>query len=145
MTELTTTCRRTINASAERLYNAWLNPETIKQFMAPGATSFVREAQSDARVGGTFLVVMVHDKDIPHSGTYLALDPFSRMVFTWASPHSLPDSEVEITFTPVATGTEVVLTHTRFKSEQSRDGHTQGWTGILDKLAQQFGAATTTA
>ena len=33
------------------------------------------------------------------------------------------------------TKTELVLTHTNLRSEQSRDGHASGWSTIVDKLA----------
>ena len=36
--------------------------------------------------------------------------------------------------TPVAEGTEVVLSQVRFTSPEARDGHAEGWTGILAKL-----------
>ena len=138
MDDLSLTVRRTINASPEKIFNAWLDPVMMAKFMSPGANMHVREARSDARVGGTFFVMMVDGKDIPHSGTYHAITPYSRLVFSWESPYSFPDTTVEITLTPVPDGTEVVLTQVKFASEQSRDGHLGGWTGILAKLDALF-------
>jgi uncharacterized protein YndB with AHSA1/START domain len=134
MTDLTLTCRRIIAAAPEAIYNAWLDPAMITQFMSPRPDMHVREARSDARVGGNFFVLMVGDKDYPHSGTYKELTPYSRLAFTWEAPWSAPDTLVEIVLNPVEGGTEVVLTHIRFVSEESRDNHMQGWTGILGKL-----------
>lgn len=131
---LTLTCRRTINASPERLYNAWIDPVSMKKFMAGASQMAVSEARSDPRVGGAFFVMMRGEKEVPHSGIYKALDPFSRLVFTWESPYSPADSEVEVQFHPVAGGTEVVLHQVKFLSESARDGHIGGWTAILDKL-----------
>ena len=37
--------------------------------------------------------------------------------------------------------TELRLTHERLPSEQSRDNHTQGWSGTLDKLQRLFDPA----
>jgi hypothetical protein len=44
----------------------------------------------------------------------------------------------------VGKGTDVVLTHVKFVSEQSRDNHNKGWTGILERLdgMLSLGAAT---
>ena len=138
MTDLRLTCRHVIKASPERVYNAWLDPATMTKFMLPRPDMHVREARSDVRVGGRFHEIMIGDKDYPHEGTYKALTPLSRMVFTWEAPWSAPGSQVELVLNPVPGGTEVVLTHLNFMSEESRDGHMQGWTGILGKLAQIF-------
>lgn len=134
MTDLTLTCRRTIPASPEKVYAAWLDPLMMTRFMAGGADMHVAEARADARVGGRFFVLMMADKPVPHEGTYKALEPFSRIVFTWESPYAPPDSEVELRFLPVGQGTEVVLTQTRFLTESNRDGHGRGWGLILDRL-----------
>lgn len=138
MSELSLTCRRVIKASPEAVYGAWLDPVMMTRFMSPGPDMHVREARADARVGGRFHVMMVGDKDFPHEGTYKVLNPHSQIVFTWEAPWSAPDTEVTLDFVKVEGGTEVVLTHVRFLSEESRDNHAQGWTGILGKLAAQF-------
>lgn len=138
MTDLSLTCRRVIKASPEQVYSAWLDPAMMTRFMSPRPDMHVREARSDARVGGRFYVMMVGDKDFPHEGTYKALEPHSRIVFTWEAPWSAPDTQVELRLTSVAEGTEVVLTQVKFLSEESRDNHEQGWTGILGKLAAVF-------
>lgn len=134
MTDLTLSVRRTIKASPEQVYNAWLDPAVMSQFMAGGSDQIVAEARTDARVGGGFYVLMRAEKDVPHQGIYKALTPHSRIVFTWESPYSPADSEVELLFTPVAGGTEVVLNQVKFLSESARDGHIGGWTKILERL-----------
>jgi uncharacterized protein YndB with AHSA1/START domain len=134
MTDLSLTCRRTIKATPEAIYNAWLDPVMIAKYMTMGPDMVARDARSDPRVGGRFHFVMVGEKESPHEGTYLTLTPYSRIAFTWESPWSAPGSQVDITLKPVAGGTEVVLTHVKFLSEDSRDGHNKGWTGILERL-----------
>ncbi|MBA3911666.1 MAG: SRPBCC domain-containing protein [Rhodobacter sp.] len=135
MTDLTLTCRRVIKAAPELVYNAWLDPAVMTRFMSPGPDMHVSEARSDPRVGGRFFVLMQGDKPYPHEGSYLELVPHSRIVFTWEAPWSAPGTQVELVMTPVAEGTEVVLTHVKFMSEEARDNHFAGWTGILEKLA----------
>jgi uncharacterized protein YndB with AHSA1/START domain len=135
MTELSLTVRRTIKAAPKAIYDAWLDPAMMMKFMSPRPGMTVPEARSDARVGGRFFVLMVGDKPFPHEGTYQELTPYSRLVFTWEAPWSAPGTTVTVDLTPVAGGTEVVLTHVRFSDAESRDNHAQGWTGILDKLA----------
>lgn len=139
MSDLSLTCRRTINASPEQVYRAWLDPATMARFMSPRPDMSVSEVSNDPRVGGRFRVVMMADRALPHEGTYKELIPFSRIVFTWEAPWSAPGTEVEIALVPSGTATELVLTQTRFMSEESRDNHTDGWNGILGKLALMFG------
>ena len=139
MNDLSLTCRHIINASPEQVYRAWLDPATMARFMSPRPDMSVSDVRNDARVGGRFRVVMVADRELPHEGTYKELTPFSRIVFTWEAPWSAPDTQVEIDLIPSGPVTEVVLTHIRFLSEESRDSHKDGWIGILGKLAALFG------
>ncbi|MFN5997813.1 MAG: SRPBCC domain-containing protein [Paracoccaceae bacterium] len=141
MTDLSLSIRRTISASPEAVYAAWLDPATIRRFMAGGADQTVTEARTDPRVGGDFRIVMTSDKDIVHEGVYKDLIPHSLIRFTWASPYSPADSEVTIRLVPVAEGTEITLTQVKFLSEGARDGHKGGWTRILERLATMIEAA----
>lgn len=141
MTDLSLSIRRTIPASPEAVYAAWLDPATIRRFMAGGADQTVTEARTDPRVGGDFRIVMTSDKDIVHEGVYKDLIPHSLIRFTWASPYSPADSEVTIRLVPVAEGTEITLTQVKFLSEGARDGHKGGWTRILERLATMIEAA----
>jgi uncharacterized protein YndB with AHSA1/START domain len=134
MTDLSLTARRTIKAAPETVFNAWLDPAKMSKFLFPRDGMHVREARADARVGGRFHVMMVGDKDYPHEGTYREITPHSRLVFTWEAPWSAPETYVTIDFKPVAGGTDVTLTHVKFVSEESRDNHLDGWTGILAHL-----------
>jgi uncharacterized protein YndB with AHSA1/START domain len=135
MTDLTLSLKRTIKASPEAVYDAWLDPVTITRFMAGGADQRVTEARTDPRVGGSFRIVMTSDKDIAHQGVYRDLVPHSLIRFTWESPYSPAESEVTIHLSPVADGTEITLSQVKFLSEGARDGHLGGWTRILDRLA----------
>lgn len=132
--DLVLSLRRIIRATPERVYAAWLDPAVMKRFMTGASDMTVKEARSDARVDGTFFVLMSGKSDVPHRGTYLELTPFSRIRFTWESPFSPADSEVDLKLAAVDGGTELVLTQRRFLSEGSRNGHREGWTSILERL-----------
>jgi uncharacterized protein YndB with AHSA1/START domain len=75
-------------------------------------------------------------------GEYRELQPDRKVVFTWR----WEDDENWDRHTSIVTveledrdaGTELRLTHERLPSEQSRDNHTQGWSGALDKLERLF-------
>jgi uncharacterized protein YndB with AHSA1/START domain len=142
MQELELTVSRTIPAPREKVFNAWLSPATLAKIMRPSAGDGPARVTNDPVKGGRFEIMMVtaEKKEIPHTGTYLEVDPHARLAFTWASPHSLDDSVVTIDFAergPKAT--EVTLRQVKFRSEQSRDGHVRGWTTILDALESAVG------
>lgn len=129
------TVEKLLPAPPARVYDAWLNPDLLARFMVPCAGGSVPEASVDARVGGSFRIVMNDGtRDIPHHGTYLELARPTRMVFTWQSPHSVDGSLVTLTLMPDRDGTRLTLRQDRFASEGARDGHVKGWTMILSML-----------
>lgn len=141
MSELELTVSRTISAPREKVFNAWLSPAMMAKFMAvPNGSTAPSRVSNDPVKGGRFSIVMVTpEKDVPHAGTYLEIDPVSHLSFTWESPHSLDDSVVTIDLAEIdATTTEVTLRHVKFRSEDSRNGHEKGWSAILANLAQSL-------
>ncbi|MBX9457464.1 MAG: SRPBCC domain-containing protein [Rhizobium sp.] len=138
MSELELTVNRTIPASREAVFKAWLSPDMLAKFMAtPMGGSASSRVSNDPVKGGRFSIVMMNgDKEIPHAGTYLEIDPHSRLVFTWESPYSLDDSVVTIDLTEPKPGTtDLTLRHVKFRSEEARNGHQEGWTVIIGGLA----------
>ena len=139
MSELELTVSRTIPASREAVFNAWLSPKILARFMAtPMQGNKPTRVNNDPVKGGRFSIVMINgDKEIPHAGTYLEISPHSRLIFTWESPYSLDDSVVTIDLTEPEPGkTDLKLRHVKFRSEEARDGHKEGWTAIIDNLAK---------
>lgn len=133
--------RRTIPATAEELFDAWLDPQALAVWMRPG-TIRRTTARVDARVGGRYEIVMeADDRSIPHTGEYRLLDRPRRLVFTWHSPHTGGrDTLVTVDFQPVAQHTEVVITH-EWLPDAELEGHRRGWTGALDMLLAMRGGA----
>jgi uncharacterized protein YndB with AHSA1/START domain len=138
MTDLSLTIQKHINAPPDQVYAAWLDPVKLTRFMANCQGMQLSSAATDPRVGGRFSMVMNNGtRDIPHAGTYLELAPHTRIAFTWESEYSTVEgSTVTMDLVPQSGGTLVTLTHVRFATESSRDGHRGGWTTILDGLAQ---------
>ena len=142
MSELELTISRTIPAPREKVFNAWLSPEILAKFMTtPKGGNAPARVSNDPVKGGRFSIVMMNaDKEIPHAGTYLEIDPYSRLAFTWESPYSLDDSVVTIDLNAVdASTTELTLRHVKFRSVEARDGHREGWTVIVGNLAGILG------
>ena len=136
MTYLSLTVLRRIAAPPARVYNAWLDPETLARFMSNGTGFSLTTAETDPRVGGRFRLDMhIGGKDYPHGGTYLELAPHSRIAFTWESASSTVEgSTVTLDLVPDGDATFLTLTHVRFASESVRNGHASAWGTILDGL-----------
>lgn len=137
MTDLSLTVERTINASQEAVFNAWLNPEMLSKFMLPAPGMEAPRVSNDPNTGGAFEIVMkAGDNEMPHTGVYREISPHKRIVFTWESHASVDGSTVTLTFAPADKGTHVTLKHDRFIDEESRNNHNGGWTRILEALDQ---------
>ena len=135
MSELSLTVKRRINQPAAKIFEAWLDPKMMAKYMVPSDEFTVPHTEIDAKVGGRFSFVVKKDKENPHAGTYLAIDRYNRIAFTWESPFCAEGSIVTLTFVPVGVNaTDVELTHIKFLSEQSRDGHNNVWGIILATL-----------
>ena len=129
-------------ASAERVYDAWLDLETVKQFMFSTETGEIVRAELDPIVGGTFVLTDRRDgEDVEHTGEYLELDRPKRIVFTFGIPaFSLHFDSVELDIKPLEEGCELTLTHTMLKEfEEYKDRSIQGWTKMLASLGNVLG------
>ena len=132
------TCQ--LGASAERAFDAWLDPEMIGCWMfgpAVGDEIVVRLAV-DAHVGGAFsFVVRRQDEEVEHVGKYLEIERPRRLAFTWAVPQSTPESSrVIVDIVPLDTGCELTLTHEMHPNWADHASRTAAaWTRMLDALA----------
>jgi uncharacterized protein YndB with AHSA1/START domain len=118
----------------ERVFEAWLNPTSLAQWMRPmGADSAT--ADVDPRVGGKFRIVMIHGpRHYEHTGEYLAIRPPERLEFTWISEATdQRKTVVTVEFLERDRGTELILTHRRLPPNQV-ESHRRGWTDILELL-----------
>jgi len=136
--EYSVTVRREIAASAEDLFDAWLDPQSLGSWLRPSSVRETR-AETDPRVGGTFRVVMVDDEsDILHTGAYREIDRPHRLVFTWSSPATwFRDSIVTVTFQPSSNSSTVVEIHqVGLPDEDAQGSHLTGWSECLDQLGR---------
>jgi len=127
---------RRFAASAERVFDAWLEPDRARAFLFATPTGTIVRAEIDARVGGRFCFVDRRGgDDVEHVGTYEIIDRPRKLVFTFAVPQfSSEHTRVTIDITPRGTGCELTLTHEGVLSDfAERTG--QGWTMILETCA----------
>ena len=154
--EISLRISRTLNAPREVVFQAWTEPERLKQWWRAHAGFSTPIAEVDLRVGGRYrLGMQPPDKDAPYVvvGTYREIRPPEKLVYTWAWELNPPDGTagarlepasvlgpgetlVTVEFHEVDGKTEVVLTHEYFPDDHMRNEHQGGWGGCLDQLAK---------
>jgi uncharacterized protein YndB with AHSA1/START domain len=128
--------RRRMPAPREIVFDAWIDPKGIHEWMCPGDVVSA-EATLDVRVGGSFRLVMKSkDKDHVHIGTYQVVEPPSKLVFTWTGVENPGEMTlVTVEFFPYGDESELVLTHERFLKADVAERYENGWGTIADKFA----------
>lgn len=141
--EIKLSVTRQFTASAERVFDAFLDPAKAGQFMFATETGKMVRVAIDARVGGSYAFVDRRDgEDVEHEGEYLEIKRPQRLVFTLrVSKYSSDTSTVIIDITPRGAGCEVKLTQTvpNHYAEQLKQIES-GWGMILDHAARVIGA-----
>lgn len=140
--------RRLLKSPQERAFRAWTTPEHIQQWMRPEPGMVIPLVRMDLRVGGKFRIQMKNPEGeyFTAVGEFREVTPPERLVYTWdwekdGGGNDFGEVEgkaslITVEFLKRGEQTEFVMTHTRFATVQSRDGHAEGWTRALASLAQ---------
>jgi uncharacterized protein YndB with AHSA1/START domain len=136
---------RLLDASPERVFAAWTDPDLLRRWWAAQPDWTTPEARTDVRVGGRYRLSMQDADGTVHTvvGEYLEVDPPRRLVYTWQwEPQGDPAptgvvTVVEVDFVADGSATRVVLEQRGFDGEADRDEHDHGWRGCLDKLERR--------
>ena len=133
--------RRTIRATAERIFAAWTQPEQLMAWWGPRPV-ICAGAEVDLRIGGHYRIVnaLPDGTSVTISGEFREIEPPSKLVYTWRTSSSLEESSlVTVRFEQRGDATEVTVVHDQIPSEAIRESHQLGWNGCLDGLALYFG------
>ena len=134
------TLKRRLNATADKVYAAWTDPQKIVQWFGPDSGP-VTKAEIDLRIGGGFTIAFNTEDGEHHEvgGIYREVVPNEKLVFTWAW-HTMKEREslVTVTIKRDGEGSLLTLLHEKFFDEAARDGHEGGWNGSLNKLERLF-------
>ena len=127
---------RKFSASAERVFDAWLDPNTAGKWLFATPTGKMSKIKLDARVGGSYLIVENRDgSDVEHIGEYLEIDRPRRLVFTLKVPkYSQESTKVTVEIRALNSGCELTLTHEGVLPDYTART-TSGWNMILEHLA----------
>jgi uncharacterized protein YndB with AHSA1/START domain len=130
--------RRTIRASAARLFEAWTQPDQLRVWWGPRPVT-CSGAEIDLRVGGRYRIAnaLADGKTLIIEGQFQVIEPPHRLVYTWCAGDDRA-SRVTVRFEPRGEATDVVVVHEQIPDESTRDSHEGGWNGCLDGLERYF-------
>ena len=129
------TVARTIPASAENVFDVWINPNS------PGGPWFGAERVIlNPVVDGLFYFAVKHEgRTWPHYGRFLQIDRPRQVEYTWMSEATKgAESIVTVTMGPRGEETEVTLRHSGVPDDELGRQHKDGWTWMLSALAEGF-------
>jgi uncharacterized protein YndB with AHSA1/START domain len=136
--ELTAEIRRVLPAPQPAVYRLFSDPDELARWWGPAGFT-VPSVDFSPRPGGTYRIEMQPPEGDAFflTGEFREVDPPSRLSYTflWEPPD--PDDVetlAELSFQAVGDSTEVVFTQGRFKTEERRDLHQDGWGDGFDKL-----------
>jgi uncharacterized protein YndB with AHSA1/START domain len=124
-----------IEASPERVFAAWLDPDVARRWLFATASRPIAQVEIDARVGGGFrFVERLAAGDVEHRGDYVAIVPHCRLVFTLVDSDRRAATSVSVEIEPDAAGCTLALTHENVPLDLA-DGVETRWAGMLYGLA----------
>jgi uncharacterized protein YndB with AHSA1/START domain len=144
---------RTYDASPEVVWQAWTNPEMLKQWWGPDNVT-IPECEVDLKVGGKFYIVMEAGKAMgPYKGTlwpmlaeFTVVETNSKLSYTaqaWTENHkeeTTIDQTTEIVFSEENGKTNIKVKATIYKAGpgagMAAAGMQAGFTQQLEKLNQ---------
>ena len=129
---------RRFAAPPERVFDAWVTPETLSRWFGPSEDYTADVTALETRVGGRYRFVMRHKGGATHTayGVYQTFDRPNRLVFSfaWEEDPKHGDMRVSLVFERDGAGTRMVLVQDRFVDGESMTNHWKGWIACFDRL-----------
>lgn len=130
--------RRSIRASAERVFNAWTDPVQVAQWWGPEHVQG-HSVTVDLVVGGAYRIGnrLPDGSDVWIHGVFEVVERPTRLVYTWNVGES-SNERVSVRFEERSTSpvtTEVIVVHERIVSAEAKESHEAGWLGCARGLA----------
>jgi uncharacterized protein YndB with AHSA1/START domain len=130
---------RHFNATPERVFDAWLDPQTASKWLFASRSGQMVRVEIDACAGGRFVIVERRNgENVEHIGEYLEIDRPHRLVFTLCVPKYSPQlTTVTVETEPAVSGCDLTLTQENVPPELLGRNE-KGWIGILVGLTEHF-------
>ena len=132
---------RVFDAPRPLVFKAWTEPDRLVRWWGPqGFTT--PSCTTDVRPGGAFRFCMRSPEGTDHwlRGVYREIVEPERLVCTWAweDAERKPGHEtlLTVTFAEHGAKTKLTLQQAVFETVTARNGHQEGWTSALDRLAE---------
>ena len=129
---------RVVRAPAERVYRAFLDPESMARWLPPyGFTGKVHKM--DARVGGGYTMSFTNfgtGKSHSFGGKYVELTPHERIRYTdrFEDPKMPDEMQISISLRKVACGTELTIVQEGLPAAIPVEFCYLGWQESLSQL-----------
>lgn len=139
--------RRRFAVEPEEVFAAFAEPELVGRWLSPSPDIALSLLQFDFRVGGAyrFAYRLPEGRTVIVAGSYLSIEPPSRIVFSWIieppDEHAGIESEVTVTIARNRGGAELVIRHEKLARIDAIERHAGGWRGALEQLAAMLAAA----
>ena len=132
---------RAFAAPPERVFDAWLDPETVGEWLFRTADGALVRCEIDPEAGGRYEIVERRgEEEVLHTGHYEAIQRPERLAFTLAVPlYAEGEERVAIAIAPDEEGCTLILTQTRADdAPASAEQIAHGWAHLLDALAARL-------
>ncbi|HET7508376.1 MAG TPA: SRPBCC domain-containing protein [Solirubrobacterales bacterium] len=128
---------RAFRAPAEAVFEAWTSEEVLRRWFHAEHGWDTPEAQVDLRLGGDVRVVMrdpAAGREVGGSGHYTAIEPPTRLAFTWTWDGEDRETLIELEFEEADGVTTVRMTHSNLRDIEAVHRHEYGWSNCLEHL-----------
>jgi len=128
--------KRVFKLSKRELFDAWSKPAIMSRwFFASTAQTPRCSVENNFVTHGNYQLTMhFDDNDIHIHGTYLDINRYNLIVFTWNNP-LVSNSQVTLRFKDLSPNrTELTLSHELLPDQAACDAHTDGWNKCFDNL-----------
>ncbi|WP_296815354.1 SRPBCC domain-containing protein [Brevundimonas sp.] len=125
--------------SRERVFDAFVDPLTVGQWLFRTPEGDLERADYDARAGGEFAIFERRGEMLArHFGRFIEVERPVRVIFDfWVDEAPEDPTRVTVTFAPEGDGCVVTLSHDLAPGWAAYAERTAaGWTMILDNLAR---------
>ena len=133
--ELELVVRRTVNAPARLVFEAWTKAELFRRWWVPKSFGVnLLSCEMDVRVGGQYRLVFPHeDSTMEFFGTYLEVTPNSRLV--WTSEEGDDGKTITTVTFDETDGKTLVVLHDLYPTKEAvESGSTAAMPEALDQL-----------
>ena len=128
--------KRTFNAQARIVFEAWTKPELFKRWWVPKSMGVsLHSCELDVRVGGRYRLVFGLEASEPMAffGTYLEVTPHSRLV--WTNDEAGDAGQVTTVTFEEKGGKTLLVMHELYPSKEALDA---AGTGAADMMSETF-------